>query len=88
MEWKEVCKVSFFMGILSFFAVNSSDYTNIGQFVSQEAFETVAFLGGILITGLILTRRLKSKSDWGIVVGAAVAWLTPLVLQLLISFWG
>jgi len=86
MEWKEILKVSVILGVLGFLAVNSSDYTNISSFISQEAFEVVAFLGAIIATGLILNRRLSRKSDWGIFIGMIITWLVPFVLNFFLSF--
>lgn len=86
MEWKEILKVSVISGVLGFLAVSSSDYTNISSFVTQEAFEVVAFLGTIVATGLILNRRLSRKSDWGIFVGMIITWLIPLVLGFVLRF--
>ena len=88
MDWKEVFKVSVIVGILTFLAVNSSDYTDLGDFVSHQTFEAVAFLSGILTTGFMLNRKLDKKSDWGILIGVIVTWLVPLVLQLLITLVG
>ncbi len=86
IEWKEVLQVSVISGVLGFFAVHSSDYTNLSSFVSREAFEVVAFLGAIIAAGLVLNRRLSRKSDWGVLVGMIITWLVPLILDLLLSF--
>ena len=84
-NWKEILKVSLIVGVLAFLAVHSADYTNLSSFVSHEAFETTAYLGALVTTGLILHRKLDKNADWGILVGMIITWLVPLIIDLLLS---
>ena len=63
MEWKEILKISIIVGVISsFLTFTLESYgSSTGLIINP--------LLGIIATGLMLNKKLSSKSEWGIFIG-------------------